>query len=649
MKLKMKKKVLPVFLSLMLSIGLMPTAAFAAEIQNGQAALTVNQSKVAFAGHEWWVIGNGTSGVYPQSGHITLFAVTNDFGDATFRIGNNDFFENSTQYSEDNRYYANNPEGMEAWTTPNEYAGSALQQEMEEIAGSIPEKEQQVISARDLTANADGIAGQDIFNQKMWALSKAEFETISNSSVYSYSANCWLRSPYSASECAVVLGGTSGATFLGGFVYNKNNPARPAFSLNLSNVLFTSAASTSGKPATVGSLADAGAPSGTVKFTMKDSGQQLELLATAAQSTQTGETLSFSYSDATTGINQYVSCVLMDDTGAVKYYGKLVDSSSNANGDLSVPLTGVVDGSYTLQIFSEEANRELYTDFCSEPVTMKVSVSSGKGTVSEFGGTILHEHNWTNTWSYNETSHWHECIASGCPIMDNSQKDGYAAHSYDQQVANDTYKASNATCTQVATYYYSCVCGAQGTVTFSTGEIDASNHTNLVKIEAKPATHMTVGNMEYWYCDGCGKYFGDEAGMEGIAREDTVIPKLTEHTADGTGWHSNEKGHWNTCECGENLNEAAHSFEWVADKEATDAEKGSKHEECTACGYAKAAVEVPATGTGGDSENLSKPGMDVPQTGENSNIVLWIAVMLSVGAVLNSTALYRRKKKYNKL
>ena len=40
-----------------------------------------------------------------------------------------------------------------------------------------------------------------------------------------------------------------------------------------------------------------------------------------------------------------------------------------------------------------------------------------------------------------------------------------------------------------------------------------------------------------------------------------------------------------------------HTFEWVIDKEATETEAGSKHEECTVCGYAKAAVEIPATGT----------------------------------------------------
>ncbi len=190
------------------------------------------------------------------------------------------------------------------------------------------------------------------------------------------------------------------------------------------------------------------------------------------------------------------------------------------------------------------------------------------------------------------------------------------------------HDGGTATCTEKAVCD---ICGEEY------GELNASNHTNLVKTEAKAATHMTEGNIEYWYCDGCDKYFSDEAGTKEIALKDTVIPKLTEHTADGTGWHSDETNHWNTCECGEKLNEAAHTFEWVTDKEATATEAGSKHEECTVCGYAKAAVEIPATG-----ETTS------PETGDNSNIALWIAVMLAAGTALTGTVLYSRKRKYSR-
>lgn len=172
-----------------------------------------------------------------------------------------------------------------------------------------------------------------------------------------------------------------------------------------------------------------------------------------------------------------------------------------------------------------------------------------------------------------------------------------------------------------------------------------------MKTEAKAATHMTEGNIEYWYCDGCKKYFSDEAGTKEIALKDTVIPKLTEHTADGTGWHSDEMNHWNTCECGEKLNEAAHTFEWVIDKEATAAEKGSKHEKCTVCGYEKAAVEIPATGTPSDTDTPSadKTGDTIsPATGKDGGAALCMAIMRAAGAVLTGTTVYSRKRKYGK-
>lgn len=192
------------------------------------------------------------------------------------------------------------------------------------------------------------------------------------------------------------------------------------------------------------------------------------------------------------------------------------------------------------------------------------------------------------------------------------------------------HDGGTATCTEKAVCD---ICGEEY------GELNASNHTNLVKTEAKAATHMTEGNIEYWYCDGCDKYFSDKAGTQEIALADTVIPKLTEHTADGSGWHSDETGHWNTCECGEKLNEAAHTFEWVTDKEATATEAGSKHEECTVCGYAKAAVEIPATGDNTQS----------PQTGDNSNMALWFALLFVSGTGLFGATAYNRKKKIQQI
>lgn len=138
------KKILPVFLSLLLLIDAVSYTAstvHAAGISARQTELTVNQSVVAFSGYEWWVIGDASSGVYPQADSVTLLAKTlqDEWENVAFRTGRGGSFDDSSQYSGDNWYYANNPSSMGSWTSPNEYAGSTLQQKMESIANDFSE------------------------------------------------------------------------------------------------------------------------------------------------------------------------------------------------------------------------------------------------------------------------------------------------------------------------------------------------------------------------------------------------------------------------------------------------------------------------------------------------------------------------------
>lgn len=114
-----------------------------------------------------------------------------------------------------------------------------------------------------------------------------------------------------------------------------------------------------------------------------------------------------------------------------------------------------------------------------------------------------------------------------------------------------------------------------------------------------------------------------------------AIPVI-DHKA-GTEWKADETSHWKECsECGAKLNTAAHTFAWVTDKAATEAEAGSRHEECTVCGYAKEAVKIPPAGA-----------KTSPETGDNTVITIWASVMMAAGAALTWMALYSRKKKYN--
>ena len=512
----MRKGLMGALVAIAIALCVAPGAAFAAGIQAGQADLTVNESKVAFAGHEWWVIGNNGSGVYSKAndGHATLLAANADFGDSKFRDIIDSATDGYTAYDGD--YYANNPAGMAAWTTPNEYAGSTLQQEMESIANDVntnPSKEYALISARNLTS-ADGIQGQSIDAQKLWALSRAEANAINDDNVRAYDDNVrayddswWLRSPgiYQIYAVSTLRGGKVGYNGMPVYVIKR---VRPALQLNLSSILFTSSASEGGKAAATvgGGLQKAAAATGTLKFTMKDSSQTLDLVATCSQAVQTGSALAFSYKGATTGANQCVSCVLKDADGDVAYYGKLADCSGEdaASGALSIPLDGVEDGAYTLEVFSEEANADTSTDFCGEPVTMTVTVSAGQGTVSDFNGTVLHE--WSSAWTSDGTHHWHECETPGCDITEDSQKDGYEEHDGEATCVDPAF------CEKCSTEY---------------GATDPDNHAGLEHYEALAPTKSAPGYIEHWHCVDCDRYFTDAACQnEADYEDDILIPAL---------------------------------------------------------------------------------------------------------------------------
>ena len=125
----------------------------------------------------------------------------------------------------------------------------------------------------------------------------------------------------------------------------------------------------------------------------------------------------------------------------------------------------------------------------------------------------------------------------------------------------------------------------------------------------------------------------------------TITPTAESHTHSyGTAWKYDGTNHWHECACGDKADTAAHTFKWVTDKEATATEKGSKHEECTVCGYKKAAAEIPATGSGsGSASQPTKPGSTgSPQTGDSSS-VLWLAI-LCISGVLGVLGVAGKKK-----
>lgn len=160
---------------------------------------------------------------------------------------------------------------------------------------------------------------------------------------------------------------------------------------------------------------------------------------------------------------------------------------------------------------------------------------------------------------------------------------------------------------------------------------------------------------------------GDESDTQSfwVETDLTMTPAADGHTHNyGTEWKYDETNHWHECECGNKADITAHNFKWIIDKEATATEKGSKHEECTVCGYKKAAVDIPAIGFGSSSDDeANKPTNTVssesssadqtnkpintasPKTGNTDNMILWIVLLIAGGgAFITATAVDRKKK-----
>ena len=160
---------------------------------------------------------------------------------------------------------------------------------------------------------------------------------------------------------------------------------------------------------------------------------------------------------------------------------------------------------------------------------------------------------------------------------------------------------------------------------------------------------------------------GDESDTQSfwVETDLTMTPVADEHTHKyGTEWKYDEINHWHECECGNKTDITAHTFKWIVDKEATTAEKGSKHEECTVCGYKKAAVDIPVTDFGNSSDDqpdkpintasseissadqTNKPiNTASPKTGNTDNMILWIVLLvIGGGAFITATAVDRKKK-----
>ena len=358
----MKKRLFSILLTLCLVLCLVPITVFAAggakailPGTSAQSILKIDQSRLSFAGHEWWVIGQKTD-KSNNAPIITLLAVNNDFGDVPFRTGSAMPFENARRYSEDNGYYANNPSDMSQWRKPNEYAGSTLQQKMVSLAEAIPEKEQAVIRPKHIT---EGITGQEVKAQKLWAFSQEDSIYLYRNSC-KYAAKWWTRSSnevYGYGSWTIHPDGRSGSALN----VDYDAAVRPAMEMDLSSVLFISAAEH-------GKVADLTTPIAEYagdewKLTLHDSDRDD---FTAKTVLVNGSVLEVEYKNAKVGDNEYISAVIKDADGSISRYTRVVQLDGTTNGTrgrAAIDLTGIDMTGKTLCVFNEQFNGDHKTDY----------------------------------------------------------------------------------------------------------------------------------------------------------------------------------------------------------------------------------------------------------------------------------------------
>lgn len=130
----------------------------------------------------------------------------------------------------------------------------------------------------------------------------------------------------------------------------------------------------------------------------------------------------------------------------------------------------------------------------------------------------------------------------------------------------------------------------------------------------------------------------------------TITPTTSSHTHSyGTDWKSDADNHWHECSCGSIADKAAHDIETKNAKDATATEKGYTGDKvCKVCGYTIKGEEISATGDTNTTKSSGNTDAKSPQTGDNSNIAIWFAVLfISCGGVIGVTV-YGKRRRLNK-
>ena len=248
------------------------------------------------------------------------------------------------------------------------------------------------------------------------------------------------------------------------------------------------------------------------------------------------------------------------------------DNSGNITKTASKTAAEFADGTVLALLKADRDNSPW--DSCQYVAAAKITLPVFKGQGD------AHDHTWSAWTSNGDGTHSRRCT---CNAVETVNCSGGMATCKDKAVCE--------------------ICGK------SYGSPDLNNHAHLKHIDAKAATVAEEGNIEYWYCGDCNKYFSDAAAKTEITRADTVTAKLPQPTTPPT---------------------ATPTASPTA--QPTTAPQAAEQPRRTA----QPTVQPTAAPT-------VQPVSTIPATGDTSSPILWAALLLCSGAGLAVTA-YKKNR-----
>lgn len=309
-----------------------------------------------------------------------------------------------------------------------------------------------------------------------------------------------------------------------------------------------------------------------------------------------GGIMGYSFFSGTTVSNCYSVGTLTSTTGTgTSYIGGVVGITD-----------GTVENCYYLDSTATKAvgNDDGTVDEATGP---KTAAQLGDGTVL----ALLINSRGDSEHPWNSQCQYLAAVGKTLPAFKTQTSDDHT-HDWSAWTSNgDGTHSRRCTCNAAETVNCSggtATCIAKAVCEFckaSYGSLDPNNHTDLKHVDAKAATAAAEGNIAYWYCGDCGKYFSDAAAKTEITRADTVTAKLPQPTTPPTA---------------------------TPTAAPTTAPQAAEQPRRTA----QPTVQPTAAPT-------VQPVSTIPATGDTSSPILWAALLLCGGAGLAVTA-YKKNR-----